>query len=144
MLIMCPNVKMEALRAKLKTDLLFLCATEEDLSERPIPELSQSVMWLLLMLCTTSESFPIQVCRSVRRREALSAVPGVRDELPVFDRGEVMAAVNRLSPQVEKWMDRLRHYHQVGDAAAMPGAKVVALICAHYPSGVYGTSPARC
>ena len=93
MLIMCPNVKMVAIRVKLKADLLSLCATEEGLREHPIPGLSQSVMWSLLMLCTTSESFPIQVRRSVRRREALDAV-GTRDELPVFDREEVVAAVN--------------------------------------------------
>ena len=28
-------------------------------------------------------------------------------------------------------MGRLRQYHKVGDTAALPGAKVVALICAH-------------
>ena len=100
MLIMCPNVKMEALRVKLKADLQFLlCATEDGLRERPLPELSQSVMWSLLMLCTTSESFPIQVRRSARRREALGAVV-TRAELPVFDRGDVVAAVNWLSPLV--------------------------------------------
>ena len=68
--------------------------------------------------------------RSVRRREALDAV-GTRDELPVFDRDEVVAAVNWLFPLVGEWMDRLRQYHEVGDTAALPGAKVVALICAH-------------
>ena len=57
---------------------------------------------------------------------------GTRDELPVFDRrGEVVAAANGLSPLVGEWMDRLRQYHKVGDTAALPGAKVVALICAH-------------
>ena len=127
MLIMCPNVKMEALRVKLKADLLLLCATEDGLRERPLPGLSQSVMWSLMMLCTTSESFPIQVRRSARRRGA----EGTRDELPVFDRGDVVAAVNWLSPLVGEWMDRLRHYHRAGDTAALPGAKVVALICAH-------------
>ena len=66
----------------------------------------------------------------MRRREALDAV-GTRDELPVFDRDEVVAAVNWLSPLVEEWMGRLRQYHKVGDTAALPGAKVVALICAH-------------
>ena len=66
----------------------------------------------------------------MRRREALDAV-GTRDELLVFDREEVVAAVNWLSLLVEEWMDRLRQYHKVGDTAAFPGAKVVALICAH-------------
>ena len=39
--------------------------------------------------------------------------------------------MNWLSPLVGDWMDRLRQYHKVGDTAALPGAKVVALICAH-------------
>ena len=130
MLITYPNVKMEALRVKLKADLHMLCATEDGLHERPLPELSQSLIWSLMMLCTTSESFPMQVRRSVRRREALSAV-GTRDELTVFDRGDVVATVNWLSPLVGEWMDRLRQCHKVWDTAALPGAKVVALICAH-------------
>ncbi len=113
-----------------KVDLLGLCATEDGLSERPLPVLSQSVMWSLLMLCTTSESFPVQPRRSARQRAALNAVD-TRDEPPVFDRAEVVAAVNWLSPLVGEWMDRLRQYHKVGDTAVLPGAKVVALICAH-------------
>ena len=28
-------------------------------------------------------------------------------------------------------MDRLRQYHNVGDTAALPGAKMVAMVCAH-------------
>ena len=39
--------------------------------------------------------------------------------------------MNWLSLLVGEWMDRLRQYHNVGDTAALPGAKVVALICAH-------------
>ena len=95
MLITCPNVKMETLRMKLKGDLQLLYAMEDDLREHPLPDLSQSVMWSLMMLCTTSESFPMQVRWSERRRGALSAVD-TRDELPVFDRGDVVAAVNWL------------------------------------------------
>ena len=100
MLITCPNVKMEALRVELKAiSIIMLCATEDGLRERLLPDLSQSVMWSFMMLCTKSESFPMQVRRSARRREALSAV-GTRDEPPVFDRGDVVAAVNWLCPLV--------------------------------------------
>ena len=58
---------------------------------------------------------------------------GTHDELLVFYRGAVVAAVNWLFLLVGEWMDRLRHYHtdRVRDTAALPGAKVVALICAH-------------
>ena len=39
---------------------------------------------------------------------------GTRDKLPVFDRGDVVVAVNWLSPLVGEWIDRMRHYHRVG------------------------------
>ena len=58
MLISCPHVGMEALRAKLKVDLGALCVAEDGLRDRPLPMLSQSVMWSLMLLCTTSESVP--------------------------------------------------------------------------------------
>ena len=61
MLITCPNVKMEALGVKLKGDLYLLCATEDGLREHPLPDLSQSVLWSLMMLFLTSESFPRQL-----------------------------------------------------------------------------------
>jgi len=46
-------------------------------------------------------------------------------------RDDVVAAVSWLSPLVDEWMDRLRQYHNVGDTAVLPGAKVVAMVCAH-------------
>ena len=46
-------------------------------------------------------------------------------------RDDVVAAVNWLSPLVDEWMDRLRQNHNVGDTAVLPGAKVVAMVCAH-------------
>ena len=139
MLIMCPNAKMVAIRVKLKADLLSLCATEEGLREHPIPELSQSVLWSLLLLCTTSESFPIQARRSARRREALDAV-GTRDELPIFDRDEVVSG-GKLAIATGRGMD--------GSAEAVPqgrghgrtaGCKSGRVDLCAYQSGVYGTS----
>ena len=64
---------------------------------------------------------------------AMSATD-IRDEPPMFDRDAVVAAVDWLSPLVGEWMDRLRQYHNVGDTAALPGAKVVAVVCAHMRS----------
>ena len=49
----------------------------------------------------------------------------------MIDRGSVVTAVNWLSPSDAEWMDRLRQYHNVGDTAALPGAKVVAMVCTH-------------
>ena len=80
----------------------------DGLRDRPMPVLSQTVMWSLMLLCTTIESFPAQVRRSARLREALSATD-TNDEPPIFDRVGVVAAVNWLSPLVGEWMDRLRH-----------------------------------
>ena len=48
-----------------------------------------------------------------------------------------MAAVNWLSRLVGEWMDRLRQYHNVGDTAALPGAKVAALVCWAHMRGVF-------
>ena len=91
MLISCPNVRMEVLRVKLKEDFGALCATENGLRDRPIPALSQSVMWSLKLLCTTSESFPARARRSARLQAVLSATE-IRDEPPMFDRDGVVAA----------------------------------------------------
>ena len=130
MLISCPNGRMEALRMKFKGGLQALCAIEDGLRDHPVPELSQSVMWSLLLLCTTSESFPAEQRRSERLQAALSATE-IRDQPPRIDRDGVVAAVNWLTPLVDAWMDRLRQYHNVGETAALPGAKVVAMVCAH-------------
>ena len=130
MLVSCPHVGMEALRAKLKVDLGTLCAADDGLRDCPLPDLSQSVMWSLMVLCTTSESVPKEVRHSARLQVRLTATE-TRDQPPVIVRDDVAAAVNWLSPLVDKWMDRRRQYHNVGDTAILPGAKVVALVCAH-------------
>ena len=109
----------------------MLCATEDGLRERPLPELSQSVMWSLMMLCTTSERFPMQVRWSEKRRGALSAVD-TRDELPVFDRGgcsggsELAVSTGRGMDGPTKAMPQGRGHGRVAKCK-----KVVALICAH-------------
>ena len=92
---------------------MCLCATEDGPCDRPMPALSQSVMWSLMLLFTTIESFPTQVRRSARLCEALS-VTYTCDEPSIFDRVGVVAAVNWLSPLVGEWMDRLRQYHNGG------------------------------
>jgi hypothetical protein len=124
MLISCPHLRMEALWVKLKLDLGELCVAEDGLRDRPMPVLSQSVMWSLMLLCTTSESFPTELRRSVRQQTRLIATE-IRDQPPLIDRDDVAAAVNCLPPLVDEWMDRLRQYHNVGDTAVLPGAKVV-------------------
>ena len=48
--------------------------------------------------------------------------------------GKINKSYTWLSPLVGEWMDRLRQYHNVGDTAAMPGAKVVAMVGAHIRS----------
>ena len=86
MLIMCPNVKMVALRLKLKADLLSLCATEDGLREHPIPGLSQSVMWSLLMLCTASADpsipLPVEIANSQPPPLHPCQIQGVHRESP--------------------------------------------------------------
>ena len=53
------------------------------------------------------------------------------NSLYLTNRASVEAAVNWLSPLVGEWMDRLRRYHNVEYTAAMPGAKVVDMVCTH-------------
>ena len=60
-------------RGKLKLDLVALCAAEDGLRDRPVPVLSQSVMWSFILLCTTSESVPTEVRRSARQQVRLNA-----------------------------------------------------------------------
>ena len=116
MLISCPHVGLEALRVKMKVDIGTLCAAEDGLRDRPMPMLSQSVMWSLMLLCTTSESVPKEVRRSARQQVRLTATE-IRDQPPLIVREDVVSAVNWLSPLVDEWMDRRRQYHNVGDTA---------------------------
>ena len=55
---------------KLKVDLgaLSVCVAEDGLRDRPMSVLSQSVMWSIMLLCTTSESVPKEVRRSARQQ----------------------------------------------------------------------------
>ena len=71
-----------------------------------------------------------EVRLSARLQGRLTATE-TRNQPPVIVRDDVVAAVNWLSPLVDEWMDRRRQYHNVGDTAILPGAKVVALVCAH-------------
>ena len=36
-----------------------------------------------------------------------------------------------LQPLLGKWMEKLRGYHKIGETAAMPGAKLAALVTRH-------------
>ena len=59
-------------------------------------------MWSLMLLCTTSESFPAELRRSVRLQAALSAAE-IRDQPPMIDRaggGSELAI-----PMVNVWID---------------------------------------
>jgi len=77
---------MEALRVKLKVDLGALCVAEDGLRDRPMPVLSQSVMWSLMLLCTTSESFPTELRRSARQQARLTATK-IRYQPPLIGSG---------------------------------------------------------
>ena len=36
-----------------------------------------------------------------------------------------------MQPLLDKWTERLRGYHKIGETAAMPGAKLAALVTRH-------------
>ena len=54
-------------------------------------------------------------------RELQYTIAMVLSELPV----------TWLQPLLDKWMEKLRGYHKIGETAGMPGAKLAALVTRH-------------
>ena len=55
----------------------------------------------------------------------------IRARVTVHDRDGIIRAVTWMQPLLDKWTERLRGYHKIGETAAMPGAKLVALVTRH-------------
>ena len=56
---------------------------------------------------------------------------GIRAKVTVHDRDGIIRAVAWLQPLLEKWTDKLRGYHKIGETAVMPGAKLADLVTKH-------------
>ena len=55
----------------------------------------------------------------------------IRARVTVHDRDGIIRAVTWMQPLLDKWTERLRGYHKIGETAAMPGAKLAALVTRH-------------
>ena len=94
-----------------------------------------------MMLCTSSMSFPVQpqmadpLHRPWTQLEVTPTEKAVAEEIrarvTIHDRDGIIKAVAWLQPLLEKWMDKLRGYHKIGETAIMPGAKLADLVTKH-------------
>ena len=94
MLVECPHSRMVFCRERLKHDVVELSRSDTALMQSPQPPaFDQSEMWAVMMLCTSSVSFPVQphmaapVTSSVDSSFAEKAVAeGIRTGVTIHDR----------------------------------------------------------
>ena len=104
-------------------------------------EFDQSEMWAVMMLGTSWESFPVQppmlapLQRPWAQHQATHAEKATAEKIctrvTVHDRDGIIRAVTWLQPLLDKWMEKLRGYHKIGETAVMPGTKLAALVTRH-------------
>ena len=141
MLMECPHQSMVVCRDLLRQRVIELSMSDEAMLQSPEPpEFDQSKMWAVMMLCASSASFPVQLQMEPLQRPWVQLVvspaeqavaEGIRARVATHDRDGIIRAVAWLQPLLDRWMDRLRGYHKVGDTAVMPGAKLAALVTKH-------------
>ena len=68
---------------------------------------------------------------SLTRTVEKAAEEQIRARVTVHDRDGIIRAVTWMQPLLGKWTERLRGYHKIGETAAMPGAKLAALVTRH-------------
>ena len=102
----------------------------------------QSEMWVVMMLGTSWVSFPVQPPMLaplqrpwVQHQDTAPAenviARGIRARGTVHDRDGIIRAKAWLRPLLDKWMEKLRGYHKIGETAIMPGAKLADLVAKH-------------
>ena len=125
-------------------DVKNLCQSSVDPQFPDPPEFlrsffGQSELWSVLMLCTTAASFPPDQPsyldqltlwepvsdEATKEAKELRACPDVHSRCGVVQASRWIYAV------MEAWRSKLRDYHVPGEASAMTGAKLVALVCKH-------------
>ena len=146
MLNVCPHGSMRMLRTRLRDDVKNLCQMNVDPCSPAPPELltdsdfGRSEMWAVMMLCTTAASFPpdladpMEYCYSLPvpvSEEATIRAKEIRARPMTHIRDGVVQASNWMYAVMEAWRSKLRDYHMPGEASAMLGAKLAALVCKH-------------
>ena len=142
MMLECPHPSMDLCRVRFQQDVVALSGSDEAMLQSPQAlAFDQSEMWAVMMLGTSWESFPVQppmlaplqrpwAQRQVTPAEKATAEQ-IRARVTVHDRDGIIRAVTWLRPLLDKRMEKLRGYHKVGETAAMPGAKLAALVAKH-------------
>ena len=142
MLLECPHKSMVRCRVLFEQKVRQLSRSEEAVQQSPqAPAFDQSELWAVMMLGTSWESFPVQspVPVSLQRPwiqrqvtpEETDAAKQIRERVTVHDRDGIIRAVTWMQPLLDRWTERLRGYHKIGETAAMPGAKLAALATRH-------------
>ena len=142
MLLECPHESMVRCRVRFKQKVLQLSRSVEALQQSP-QELAfdQSELWAVMMLGASWESFPVQLPmpaplqRPWTQQQVTPAEKAIAEQIrariTVHDRDGIIRAVTWMQPLLYKWTERLRGYHKIGETAAMPGAKLAALVTRH-------------
>ena len=87
-------------------------------SENP-PPFNDSEMWAVMLLCMSTESFPVQQGQMLRLNRPLELLPISEESLnvakeirlgkPVYDRRAISAAVKWMEPLTSAWMGVTRN-----------------------------------
>ena len=109
MLVECPHPMMATCRERLKHDVVTLSRSDEAMLQSPKQLLfDQSEMWAVMMLCTSSVSFPVQPqmvaplqrpwTPLVASAEEKAVAEGIRARATIHDRDCIIRAVAWLRP----------------------------------------------
>ena len=139
MLMNCPHVSMKELRECLENDVKNLCQMDVDYELPEPPEFTDnsfglSEMWAVMMLCTSAASFPLDLPSHADLQnveDPTEAAKIIRARPVYYVRDGVVQASRWIYAVMEAWRSKLRDYHVPGEASAMTGAKLAALVCKH-------------
>ncbi len=144
MLMFCPHDSMYDLRIRFLDDVKSLCQSADPqlpgTPEFPISHKGRSEIWAVMMLCTTAVSFPhgpaikayhhIHVPLPVSEQRT-SKAQEIRARSMIIIPDDIRHASGWIYAVMEAWRSKLRDYHVPGEASAMTGAKLAALVCKH-------------
>ena len=140
MLVECPHPTLQEWRSDLKKAVVDLSKMDETVlqSKNPLP-FDESELWVVMMLCMSTESFPTQLQPRPRLNrpleprlvsdEARRDAEEIRSRDLIHDKHAINTAVKWMQPLTSAWMGAIREHRGVGVAEAMPGAKLTELVC---------------
>ena len=101
----------------------------------------ESALWAVMLLCMSTDSFPVQPQPVPRLERPLVRPPSHDDENdakqvrlrnPIHNRQAIVKVVKWMQPLTSAWMGVLREHRGVGvSAEAMHGARLTELVCKH-------------